>query len=472
MNQTISSARSNIERQFLPVLTGMLLPALALFGLERVKYGLFYLAGLTAFLLLMFPPLCFTLFILSQAAAVHVPIGPIWLGGYDLGGFLLVGSILLWRLLRFDWKFLSTPFDVPIMLFLLAGLISIPFAYKISVTWIPFFHNALILLVFRALVDVLPMIGVRRAIDGFLLFVTAHSILNATLWLAGGGRVRVFGPADVGYEILFMSAMPMMAAFFVWDDRPGKRLLHAVGMLALFLGILATHARGPMLAMLLVLPPVFLLSRATARRLNDRSALLALRKIGLLVAAGAIVLFALGGSTLEEFGFRFQQAIDSFSQPQGTIRLRLLLWSAALQGFASSPLTGIGLGNFRFIEEIVPAVKAESLWLYVKYSSPHNVILQYLAELGIFGAAALLWLGLRGVGTTRKALRHAADSGSRGVSMALYGALLMFLLTLFFMRTWTFEQGGHLLAFLFALAAVWKAEQEKQTDASPTTSEP
>lgn len=462
--QTRETKAANGVSQGLIALSALaFLPSLALFALDKQKFALFYLGGLVLFAVLMFPPLCFGIFLLSQAAAFSIPAGPVWLGGYDIGAFLLIGAVAIHKLLRADMTFLRTRFDAPLLLFIGAGLVSIPFAYRIESTWVPFFHNAMIFIVYRALVEIVPAIGIRKAIDSFLAFVAALSLSNTVMWLANGGRTRVFGFADVGYEILFMAAMPMMMAFFIWEDRPTRRFWYSAGVLALFLGVIATHSRGPLLAMLLVLPFVWLASKRKCTQGDYPTANRALRQIGLLVGLGVLVLLALGGSQLQEFGYRMQQVGESFTEPQGTIRLRLLLWSGAFQGFLTSPLTGIGLGNFKFIEEIVPAVKSESLWLYVKYASPHNVFLQYLAELGLFGALALVWLGWRGVRMSRKLMRSSHTSQEMATGSALFGALLMFLLTLFFMRTWTFEQGGHMLAFLFALAAVWHTQ--KKSDA-------
>jgi O-antigen ligase len=86
--------------------------------------------------------------------------------------------------------------------------------------------------------------------------------------------------------------------------------------------------------------------------------------------------------------------------------------------------------------------------------STHNVVLQYLSETGIVGLGALLWLAYSGLQTARQNFRLIRDRGNAGTAAAAMAMMVLFVLTIFFMRAWTWAQGGYLLAFIFSLVAV------------------
>ena len=52
----------------------------------------------------------------------------------------------------------------------------------------------------------------------------------------------------------------------------------------------------------------------------------------------------------------------------------------------------------------------------------------------------------------------------RPVAYALFAAMLVFVVTLTFMRAWTWEQGGYIMALIFALNAAWRWRRNKESD--------
>lgn len=73
---------------------------------------------------------------------------------------------------------------------------------------------------------------------------------------------------------------------------------------------------------------------------------------------------------------------------------RKVFWQAALDGFKSSPIIGVGIGNWKLIkkEELVKSRKSNN---YFYPRRAHNDFLQVLSEVGILGF--LLFLGLFGL---------------------------------------------------------------------------
>jgi O-antigen ligase len=173
------------------------------------------------------------------------------------------------------------------------------------------------------------------------------------------------------------------------------------------------------------------------------------------------------GELFKTYLGRLQQIPNSIINPEGTILLRLVLWKVSWLAFLEHPITGIGLGNFSVIEDFVMAAKSHPLWYYVHGATAHNVIMHYLAETGILGVSALLFLSWRGLSFARVSMRRAANQSIATTHGAIYAMMFVFFSTLFFMRAWTWEQGAYVFALLFALTAVAHANSKKtdsQTD--------
>ena len=147
--------------------------------------------------------------------------------------------------------------------------------------------------------------------------------------------------------------------------------------------------------------------------------------------------------------------IDSLRSPAETVYLRLILWTAALKAFAANPITGVGIGNFKIIGQIVPEMKFHPEWYYISGMSAHNVILHYLAETGILGAAAIMALAGVNLRIAYRSLKLSVSPAELQMSAATFVAIFVFCVTLFYMRAWTWGQGGYIMALLFAFSVAW-----------------
>jgi hypothetical protein len=94
-----------------------------------------------------------------------------------------------------------------------------------------------------------------------------------------------------------------------------------------------------------------------------------------------------------EGGFNRLSAPDWEGDHEESASLRLLGWELALRIFATAPWQGVGPGEFAgaaFANGLPSALAARDIW-----TSPHNLVLQLLAETGLVGTAlALAGLGL------------------------------------------------------------------------------
>ncbi|MEN3309583.1 MAG: hypothetical protein V7603_5785 [Micromonosporaceae bacterium] len=129
-----------------------------------------------------------------------------------------------------------------------------------------------------------------------------------------------------------------------------------------------------------------------------------LRRLGWAAGAGAglqAMILAMGGRPVVE---RLQSILDPTARTVSTAggdMLRQRLWSASLRAFTEHPFFGIGMG--RLSARLTSKVPGAGVFTHA-----HSTYLQYLAEAGLAGAAAVvavllaaavdIWRGLRGSG--------------------------------------------------------------------------
>jgi O-antigen ligase len=228
----------------------------------------------------------------------------------------------------------------------------------------------------------------RKAITSVLLLCvgTLGAILHAFITQSeqGSGRILVFyseNPNRLGYPAVYL--LPLVVV--LWQCTRGKatstRFLWGVlAMSSLYLSVWALFASASRssllgsvaaLVVLVVLRPGQGVLRTVARAL-----------VLVVVAGGATVGLTAAGqlpTTLEE---RINRSLGDDSEDQaGLVGDREHLNNAGIRAFVSSPYLGTGLDNFRYVTTNYDLDATPQL--------PHNLWLQLLVQVGIFGAAAL-----------------------------------------------------------------------------------
>ncbi|MDF1544273.1 MAG: O-antigen ligase family protein [bacterium] len=420
--------------------------------------------ALTAFaffcatLLVFYPQLCFYLFFYLLAAYIPRTIGTFDIHPYDLAMGLLAVSVALDFLLHKSHLMRRGFFDGYFMFIIAITFVSALFAYSPARSIVPCARILIIYLAFRVFLTMALKIGVERLLHRYVYLVFFLSLINIGLYLYHGGEQRIFGTAWLAYETYAMTALPMALTFLVFHSKPSKRLIFGAICIVIGIGIFATQSRAPLLAVLTAIPVVLIMAGYKARqdRLKPVRRRLKTLLVPLLVLATILILFR--ESVLSGAIGRYEQFIDSLSDPQGTVALRLVLWTAAWKAFLSDPLTGIGIGNFRLLVELMPRLRLVSVWDRISYMSAHNVFLQYLAETGIVGGIALISLAMAGLRKSWSNVKTRLAVSDQSVSVALYVCMFLFATTIFYMREWTWGQGGYLMAFFFALTTAWTYE--------------
>ena len=110
------------------------------------------------------------------------------------------------------------------------------------------------------------------------------------------------------------------------------------------------------------------------------------RRRRLVLALGGISVVAI----LILFSFRMERVASHFASGGGTGFIRLNLWQSSLQMLADHPVLGVGLDNFLYLYQqryILPAAMSEP-----NLSHPHNWVLNFWLSLGLLGLSAFVWL--------------------------------------------------------------------------------
>jgi putative inorganic carbon (hco3(-)) transporter len=364
-------------------------------------------------------------------AYLAVGVGVVTVGKL-LGALALVAWFLRWIVAR-------QPIVASPLLWPLAGLaawipLSVSTAYdqaaglSVALRYLTFF--VLVFLVVQTvgddrrtatrMLDVAVAAGAASALVGLYTF----------FYIANDGRAQ--GPLEDPNDYAFLLAVtvPLALHRIRWAAGPLHRALAALALLAMFAAILASFSRSALVGLAVAGGWA-----AVTRRLPLR---------WVLVVAGGLVALVLVSFLLqpERVGSALAQKRHV---AQSNIDQRLVAWQVALEQFRSSPVLGVGPGNFevRFDEfELPPDPELGSL-------AAHNAYLDVLAELG--GPGLCLFLTYLGLAWSRLRRRAPGDpvadalqsALAAGFVVAMVGAL--FLTEQYYSPLWLLPAVGALL---------------------------
>lgn len=399
--------------------------------------------------------LAFYLFLLSLCVQFSLPISRFYFHPYDMAMGLLFLAVVADFLLHGRREIRSTGFDTAWGWLIGATLLSGLLAFNPSYSIVPIFRIIAIYICFRVVFKLATEISVRRILVWFVAAMTILSGINILLFLYYGGAIRVFGLMDTPYNGFCITSLPIAFSFYIWARNKKEQFWFGLSVPIMFMGIIGTQSRAPILSVLISIPILLWLARKKILEVKGSNAGARIRQLFFWIGLIAVPAVILGGALFIPLLERLARLVDSMSEPQGTIALRVVLWTAALKGFLSNPITGIGIGNFRLIDQIIPDIKISPVFYYIRGLSAHSLVLHYLAETGLIGLAALANLAIRGIKVSSYSFRLSKNDGDNQVSAALLIASIVFAHSSLYIGFWTWTQGGYLLAIIFALIAAW-----------------
>jgi O-antigen ligase len=343
-----------------------------------------------------------------------------------------------------------------------AVALSAVFGYNAVNGVMPVIKQLMLIVVLCSLYQLASRVGVRFLLNLFLAFVALHAIIVSGPYIASGGRIRSFGFSESSFDDISMFALPLSLCFFLWETKPQRWLYLIAGLLA-SLGLLATQSRAPIVFCAIGVVIVVISSSWAVKRITNTTGAEEYRYVKRRIVRGValillvILLITIFVPSLFSTAFsRFSRLIDG--RLGETIYLRATLWKAALIAFLDHPVLGIGAGSFRYVREMYPGLILDPVYFWVRGFSAHNLFLHYLAETGIIGVSMLVLLFWRTFALARTTWRRVVHQNSMkasrlAVSLALYAAGGMLLLSTFIDAGWMWGQTSYVFVFFTALIA-------------------
>jgi O-antigen ligase len=309
--------------------------------------------------------------------------------------------------------------------------------------WLSYISFPLFFFITLTLVDSLRRLRtVLLVAVGSVGFASAHVVREWQKY-GGFGTYRpgyVTGDANY-YSLSALLCVPIAFYLMGSRQRPWERWFCG-GCLALtMLGLTAAASRGALLGLLAAMVFACVVSR---------------RRAQMLKLAFGVVLPLLMFSPSSPLS----RLLHPDHSDQESSDTRLALWQAGLRMVRAHPVTGVGLGNFKWVVQRYDA-PGESLG-----NIAHNTYVEVAAEMGLPGF--VLWIGLlastwRALTRVRRQTRDvpAADLVHRA-ALALQAGLVGFLVATFFVSA-TQQKLFWLVVFLVMCLPALAREAERRT---------
>ncbi len=300
---------------------------------------------------------------------------------------MLVGTVCWMLRLRIDPKFhfRHLPFDAPIAVFVLLSAVSIVVSPDIGFSFYNYYNLVGTYVLTYLLIG--QNIRNRRQVGEVLLALAA----SALLVLAYGFYQYLFGISTVDMKWVDGDMFPELKkrVFSTWENpnilagyldmgicillgifarirAKRARMLLLIGMLLMAACLTMTYARGACLTIAVIFICYGIL--------KDRRVL-----IGCVLLA--VLLLAVDSTLYARFANIFTQ-VDTSSE------MRLAIWESTVAMIEDHPFFGIGWGAYWMV---YPSYDFYLQGADVKLVHAHNIYLNYLAEIGVIGAAAFFW---------------------------------------------------------------------------------
>lgn len=340
-----------------------------------------------------------------------------------------------------------------VLLFCLAGLVSVPFAKEsVADAWATF-SNIFIraILIFLVIVNV---VRTERRLRWLLLLALGSGVVMAGGALSdyAAGRLTVEGyrvegriggifenPNEMALHLVTL--LPVAAALAVGSRGFLKRALYGAAAAVMVAGTVVTYSRGGFLAM----AAAFMVLAWMLGRKN-RFAVLTVA----LVLTILLLIVAPGG-----YGARILSIYDRRLDAFGSADARQQLLISSIIVALRNPLFGIGMGNFVF-------VSARSL-------EAHNAYTQVASEMGMGGFAVYVLYVLtplrRMLAVARESFEARRTSRHYYLAVGLAASLVSYMVASFFGSFAYYWNIYYLVGYAVCLRRLYEAEQAKAAEA-------
>jgi len=224
------------------------------------------------------------------------------------------------------------------------------------------------------------------------------------------GAARPFFPEHGAYAAYLAMILPA-ALLFALERHGRERLLYAAASLAIALGIGLSLTRAAWVSLALVVPPLLVLWSWWRR---------SVRSVVLVASLGVVLVAILVGFGA---GTRISRQTGSIAGTGDVSNLeRFNRWMAAVEMVKDRPLLGVGYDAYPYLYSKYRRKLILTEMAYV-HSGAHSEVFRVLAESGILGFLAALWLILATGALGLRAFLKSADPRTKLMALAVLGAL-------------------------------------------------
>jgi O-antigen ligase len=307
---------------------------------------------------------------------------------------IALALFLIERSLKWDWKWIRTPLDLPILCLLVLCLLSVVFSvHRLTSLW----SFILLLNYLTILYLTIHLITTTRS----RLKILIYFIIGIATFLSVFGIFKKFGMnpfhwwdyGDLKYIPDFLSAtfgnhnhmagylemaIPLLLGLFLLEYRGGRLFLIIYLALLLFSALILSLSRGGWVSSLIGLAFMFiaLLSSKHFRR----------KKLLIGSIAGFIILamIILASTPVVE---RIMTVAEQ--EEEASFASRMIAWKGVLKMIEDYPLLGSGPGTFAtvFTQYQPPGLAAY-------YNMAHNDYLHFISEIGLVLVVIIIWMGI------------------------------------------------------------------------------
>lgn len=274
--------------------------------------------------------------------------------------------------------------------FSFVGIVALSYLYTPAPDW--GFTQATRLFGIGGLLFLSPLVLIREEKDfrqfaiaflGFALIRAIITIFWPSYAVTSSGETYAV-KTDIGGGWLLGMAILILFYYHFTESRLSRWLWRLTCAPLLIVGLVASTARGPMVALLLV---VILTPLVAPQRNGASSKIFTNVSILLLVVTISVIAYSLLPTQMQQ---KYQEKTDEITQalkgasPSGTMGERLQFYKAALAQIPERPVLGLGVGGWSMFYQGQD-----------ERSYPHNLFLLVAVEeglIGFFALVAFLWV--------------------------------------------------------------------------------